>query len=253
MNVFVLATCRNPALIELSTLVFKTIRVGFPSAHITAHLNRPLNPMDGIWDSARDSQVHLVPLFGDVRRHQDWIAYLINSQGEPFWIVDTDVIFFGNMERFEAAFHFPIAGAKTPRFVCPYTGLRTHARPHTSVMWIDPVLIREQVRMLRESFVKTPFDHCGIDLKKLVHPDISFQENGQMLHDTMSKLASVVGFDTFTEETLDCYAHLNCGTYSDLVDPTGGFTSRNLHLARNPDSARGLWREQANFRAGRSW
>jgi len=40
MNVFILATCRKPELLRMATLVFETIRVGFPTASINVFINQ---------------------------------------------------------------------------------------------------------------------------------------------------------------------------------------------------------------------
>lgn len=267
INVFVLVTCRNPALWDASTLVFKTLRVGFPTARICA-IGNALSPEHGAvisqWaDTDLKSQlavsVERYNLFGYLRysqiTHHEWIDSLIKSQSEPFWIVDTDVVFLDNVEEFDAEFSgAPISGRAIPRFECPYIGMGTHSRPHTSLMRIDPLIVRSRVEEFQSRLTKTPFGSCDLPIGKLVAPDISFGPIKESFHDCCSKLARVTGFNAFGENLLDRYAHLNCGTYSDLVDPTGEFTKRNQQrMDGAPHLLRGLWREQEKWYQDRRW
>ena len=257
INVFVLVTCRNPALWDASTLVFKTLRAGFPTAHIQVFDNGLSETQKG--DLLKSMPKDMTGAFYNYIRpattHHQWIAGLIENENQPFWIVDTDVVFLDNVEELDAEFSgAPISGRAIPRFECPYIGMGTHSRPHTSLMRIDPLIVRSRVEEFKSRLTKTPFGSCDLPIGKLVAPDISFGPIKESFHDCCSKLARVTGFNAFDENLLDRYAHLNCGTYSDLVDPTGGFTKRNQQrMDGAPHLLRGLWREQEKWYQDRRW
>lgn len=263
INVFVLVTCRNPALWDASTLVFKTLRVGFPTAKITVfenalsaiHLAKLQVEMAGVMAEQMTDLRCSIKGWNVVTPHHEWIASLIESENEPFWIVDTDVVFLDNVEEFDAEFSgAPIAGRATPPFECPYIGMPTYPRPHTSLMRIDPSVVKSRAMLWSNGLTKTPFGSCETSIEKLVAPDIEMHSDGNYFHDCCSKLAMITGYHAFDEKLLDRYAHLNCGTYSDLVDPTGEFTKRNQQrMDGAPHLLRGLWREQEKWYQDRRW
>lgn len=258
-KVFIQATCRNQALWDATTLVFKTLRTGFPTADIHVAPNGMRLSGSQIVELADlvfkidGKQPLLYAQPNPQTTYQDWVCSLIEDENKPFWICDTDMIFYGNMERFEERFVCPMAGRHTPQFRCPYTRLRTYQRLHTSLLWIDPAAVRDGAERLRESLVQTPFESYRVDLKTLVSPDVTFHHTERFFHDCCSKLCALVPNKGFTNEMLDTYTHLNCGTYSDLVDPSGGMTERNRRRMADPESARGLWREQEEWYAARRW
>ncbi len=251
--VFVLCSCRNEELWPLSTLFLKTIRIGFPNAQINVVNNclsrERSNDLEHLTrDIGGKLSLCIYPMV-----HHQWIATRISLSAIPFWICDTDVVFHGKIEGSKPSTDAAIWAQTSPKFVCPYTGFKTHSRPHTALMRIDPKKLLSDYEVFHLKLPVTPFGFDGAHLGQLISPSLETHDGQLYFHDTMSRLGSAIGFEPFSEPVNDLYAHLNCGTYSDLVDPTGGFTRRNRERASNPDSTRGLWREQRAYFESRSW
>lgn len=69
-------------------------------------------------------------------------------------------------------------------------------------------------------------------------------------HDTLSQAFNIIGGWPFPEEMLDCYDHINAGTYAELVDNRiPGFKERVLKYLDNPETLRGRWREEEKWYA----
>lgn len=189
MNVHILATCRNPSLFAATEMVFKTIRVGFPTARISVTCN-------GLMPTHQKTILrHVFRVGGDVlhvpdrRRltHWEWIAWLIETRRDPFWICDTDVVFWSSMERFKV--HGPMHGRLVPSFRCPVTKASTIERLHTALLHIDPEAFRKfQECHTKEQAAAHPFP-LEIDLVKPVR----FAVTGKMyFHDTLGQAYSVL-------------------------------------------------------------
>lgn len=257
--VFVLVSNRNPDLWNASVAVLNTIRVGFPESKIVIFTN-------GLSRERGDEVARIASnlggrplLLGLINRcsHPEWIESLVENENFPFWICDTDVIFYGRVEGAESSFRdFPMAGAYTPRFVCPYTKTFTMDRLHTALMWLDPKAIRDKLaQWKRDKLVNFPLTNAFDEITRslLIRQQVFVDEGQPHFHDTTSQLYHAIGGKAFNEQILDSYAHVQCGTYSDLVDPTGGFTSRQRVIYDNPELGRGLWRKHADFYAANSW
>lgn len=248
-DVHILVTCRIPELVRASTLVFDTIRVGFPDSKITVWFN------DGVGALPIPARVYAIDradrCFTTTTTHPKWIESLIDHATEPFWIIDTDVCFWKEMIFDPNGVH-ALAGRKVPAFACLVTGCLTQERLHTAVMRIDPVLFREHSETaLKRLNPNTPF----FSAPSLVAP-VTFTFKPQIglprwhFHDTLSQAYRVFGGEAFKEETLDCYDHINAGTYAELVDnKIPGFKYRVLKYLDNPETLRGRWREEEKWYA----
>lgn len=252
MNVHILVTCRNPELIRASTLVFDSIRVGFPDAKVTSHVN-------GLsYSQYRDAFYGPLQSVGNIESvktvHHDWIEKLIQGETEPFFICDTDVIFWKRFPVEDFKGHH-LAGRFIPRHHCEFMRCATLERLHTSLMYIDPVEIRKRIEKYHSEFPETPFGNTRPNLiEGRIFPfPGKFDHSVNYFHDTCSQLYHAVGGTAFTEAHLDCYDHLNCGTYSDLISNDAKsirmMRRNNDRLMKNPELARGLWREQDNYYA----
>ena len=86
MNVHILATCRKPELLPYTTLVFETLRVGFPKSKIRVTINNipPERGLASVQDCCKQVDADL-----DAANtiHHEWIAGLIEKETEPFWIL----------------------------------------------------------------------------------------------------------------------------------------------------------------------
>lgn len=255
-NVHVLVSCRTLELQRASLAFLDTIRIGFPDAKISVMGNRL--PVE-IWAKLEYGCELIGAKLSAAycrKTHPSWIESLIDQSSEPFWICDTDIVFHGNVERFSNELNAGVTGRHTPRFVCPFTKSKTHERLHTSLMRIDPLVIEEKLKTWRSDKIESfQFTRAFNDViyGHLVAQSASVTNGEVYFHDTTSQLYHAIGGQSFTPDLLDQFTHANCGTYSDLVDPSGGFTQRNLAIFDNPDSARGAWRAQDEWYASNSW
>ena len=245
-DVHILATCRNPELFPATTLVFQTLRTGFPTTRILIRGNA-LNPEHSNEIAGLAASIDAEFRNGEATVHHEWISYLIENEDRPFFICDTDQMFLGSFEQWDFS-GCALAGRLIPRFFDEVTNCITFARLHTSLLYIDPKLVRAKSRRaLNKLCTQSPF-HLE---PNLVHPATHYQHGQSYFHDTMSQLYHAIGGKAFTPAQLDRFAHLNCGTYIDLVE--GRFTlARNLrqshrNIIKNPELANGLWRLQEDY------
>lgn len=247
--VHILVTCRNPELFRAAEFVFDTIRVGFPNAPIFVEGNdlsyrhalaviRRCREAGAIFKDNVSQQVH-----------HCWIESLIEASDAPFYVCDTDVVFWKSCEEWTFE-NTPLAGRLIPRFYDQVTACITHSRLHTSLLYIDPAAVkRKSAKVLASLCVKSPF-HIE---PNLVFPQTSYLSGQAYFHDTASLLFNAIGGTPFTRAQLDYYDHLNCGTYIDLVQDrmTVACNLRRDHnqIFDNRELARGLWQQQERYYA----
>lgn len=238
MKAHILATCRMPELMPMTLLVFKTLRIGFPSAEIHVHLNR----MESL-------PVEADFFHSDNTIHHLWIEKLIASSDEPFWIVDTDVVFFGEVESWR--FNAPLAGRRIPEWNDEFSGCITRARLHPSLMYLDPEKIRASIAVYESKIASTPFT----PRINLIHPICLPFKGKSYFHDTASLLYHAIGGHRFSEVQLDAYGHFNFGTIPDVVLPRLTFGKEMAKVRQaaidNPELLRGAWRAQEKYYAER--
>lgn len=246
MKIFVLATLRNPNLGEFTYMVFDTIRTGFPTYEIEVHGN---NLGDKFNDELLSETFHYTNIPATI--HHKWIEQLIKDMNEPFWIVDTDVIFYESFEGL-ALGDAPLAGRRIPEFLDEFSGCLTRSRLHTSLLYINPEVVKKRVESFTSKLAKTEFT----PLANLIYPIIVPFKGVGTFYDTCSQLYHTVGGQPFSEQQLDSYFHFNFGTISDLVLPRLNGYRETMEKARDlvvkdPSKGRGAWRYQDQWYAAR--
>ena len=209
MKIFILCTARSRKIERTSSLTLETIHVGFPDTHV--HVD-----FQGEW--ARTARIdiggfHSSTVLEEPQIHGDWIKGLVYSEENPFVIADPDLVFFSR---------FPVekyignawAGDLTPSFNCPVAKARTAWRFHTSLLFIDPIRLRLEIRDWKARVESNQFVP-GVDLFR---PALIPTEDGNRFYDTCSFLSHAIGAKHFDDETLECYRHLHAGTWSDIVE-----------------------------------
>jgi hypothetical protein len=250
VNVFVLCTCRKAELIRASTLVFDTIRVGYPTAGVTVFLNAV---EDERWAreiaaACREAGVERIVDLAERTIHHEWIERLVAEEDEPLVVLDTDVVFWGSCERWR--FSSPLAGRLIPQYFDPWANCITRSRLHGSHLWIRPAEVRAAIDRYRAQFPSTPFNPGANLFYPLYLPASRNGRRVSYFHDTCCLLYHAIGGDAFTAAQLDAYDHLHCGTISDLVGPRlPSIDLPALHRGwlADPRTARGLWREQERY------
>ena len=248
MNVHILATCRKSELLPYTTLVFETLRVGFPTAKIQVTINN-ISPECGHQAVVECCNKVDAKIDAANTIHHEFIDKLIQTEQEPFWIVDGDVIFYGSFEDFQT--DAPLAGWRIPEWQDEFSGAITRSRLHPSLMRIDPKQVREKWAAFEAGTPKTPFT----PVHNPAYP-ICLPLYGRMyFHDTMSLLYHAIGGQSFTDEQKDKYFHFHFGSISDIVLPRISghekMAKAREEVMKNHELGRGAWRFQEDYLASR--
>jgi len=245
-KVFILATCLKAELLPYTLLVFKTLRIGFPTADVTVHLNGAVGSPNGwagqVGDAASIAGCKVEAIAETM--HHDWIEKLVSDpEHDEFWILDTDVIFYASVEGWK--FQTSLAGALIPEFNDPFLCATTRSRLHTSLMHIksQELLGQELAHGLRHpNTIYNP-------MANLVHPQCHPLNGKSYFYDTMSMMYHAIGGTAFTPQQKDCYFHFHFGTFSDMVLPSmpEGMEAARAELLEKPQLGIGLWRKQEEW------
>lgn len=243
-TVHCLVTCRDASLLPASTLVFKTFRVGFPTSKLRVYINEP---------SFRSEIVAALPEGTEVEDistiHHTWIEFLVATEQEPFWIVDADVSFWSKVEDW--TFEKPLAGRLIPEFRDEFSRCITRSRLHPSLMRIDPVKVRDQIKTYHDRVYNSVFTpHAN-----LFYPCVFPLRDEPYFHDTTSLLYHAIGGQAFTDRQLGAYDHLHFGSIPDVVLPQlsdgAAMAAAREECIKNPESFKGVWRQQEAYFAAR--
>jgi hypothetical protein len=243
--VHILASCPTPAALPYTLLVFDTLRVGFPTAKATVYANGDdaIAHFREIETAANriGSECFAVP----PTIHHRWIEGLLASEKEPFWILDTDLVFYGKVEDW--AFNAPLAGWRIPEWRDDFSRCITRARLHTSLLWIDPVKVKAELEKFKGELPDGPFTPFVNPIYPLVVPF----KGKRYFYDTCSLLFHAVGGTAFTDAQLGQYFHANFGCIESLVlcrlpDADKMKAVRDAVL-KNPALGHGAWRSQMAY------
>ena len=247
MQLYILTFCRRIDLLHGSTLIFKTLRTGFPTAQVTVVDN----------DSLPDAQVALRTLAAETGCEyrqldadtaispQAFLRQTIeHAYADTIVFLDPDVVFWEPVEswRFDAL----MAGRLIPKFDDPYSGCITMPRLHPSFLWIPDV---QQLRTRIADLKRTRMDF---------HPFLPymFPSDGKWYRfDTAAALyaAAPAEMIAFGERELNAYDHLFCGSHVDLVlsalhGADREAVERMHHQAQHDHTGlKGIWRAQQAY------
>lgn len=244
MKCFILATCRNEELLPYTTLVFKTIHVGFPDTEVFVTGNElTATALEKTEAAALGASCKFTNL--PKQTHQKWIQKLIAEQKEPFWICDTDMVFYQSVEDWE--FTAALAGYRVPEFYDEFTKMVTRSRLHTSLMRIDPFAMRVACSKYWLAHRTTEFN----PFLEMWDPIVVPLNGRSYFYDTMAVAYHALGGQEFTDEQKNAYFHFHFGSFSDLVLPAlsageGMKAARNIIL-EDPSQGIGMWRAQDEY------
>lgn len=246
MNVSILATCRKPELLDYTTLVFKTIRVGFPTANIRVDGNElPDYAFEAVKIACEQSGCEFWNGIHGI--HHQWVEGECRDKKEPFVLCDTDMIFFDEVESWK--FDTSLAGWRIPEWRDDFSGCVTRARLHTSLLFVDPVKLREDI----SKFYANVFESEFTPRANLFHPLVVPFKKTPLFYDTCSMLYHAIGGTAFTEQQLDALFHFNFGSISDIVLPRlprqdqDNFRLARAAILQNRSRGKGMWRSQQNW------
>ena len=245
IDVHILATCLNPAMLDTTLLVFKTLRTGFPDANVKVWENALTPEQSMRLRLMAGSFIESIMLPQRIA-HDAWIAGLLDRSTTPFWILDTDVIFFEKApEPSPQDFLF---GRFEPAFLEPWTKTNRVSRLHTALLYFDPIAIR--IKILEWAKLWQPKDFPFSPSFELIQQHFVPQgvDRPPMFYDTCAGLYQAIGGTSFTESQNHTFEHLHCGTYSDRIQKALPDASRAREVvSKNIANARGLFDAQEDY------
>ena len=244
LNVYILTWCDRVENLYGTTLIFKTLRVGFPTAeiHVVDNASRP-DVRHIISQHATECGARFTQLEEGITHH-DFIQNILITQAEGTAIfLDPDICLWENVETW--SFDKLMAGRLIPQFKCPISDCVTHPRLHTSFLWIPDVgSLLDSVRTLRTQYFE-------------LHPfrPIMYKTGVWQRFDTTGALYNAMPEQmyAFTEKELNAYEHLFCGTHLELATAKLKLPHANmfieLHNQAQTDykQVKGAWRMQEDF------
>ena len=243
-TVHILATCR-PKTLPAALLVFRTLRTGFPTASVTVWGN-DLRVDDEriVKECCAKSGCEFIGLETEVS-HDSWIEQLLHAATEPFWVCDTDMVFFKSVEGFGSGL---IAGRFEPAFVEPWTKTHKADRLHTSLLWFNTMLLRSaMISWIRKWHPQGfPFAPDTQFIRQCYVP----QGAGKppMFYDTCAGLYQALGGTHFTDEQNAAFEHLHCGVYADKISVAlPGIQEVHTSVFIDGSNAAGLSKAQNEF------
>ncbi len=244
MNVYVITYCSDPDYLNGTTLIFKTIRTGFPTARIHVIDNASIKKSREYIKQCADSVNATYSQLQEELEHWQILADLAHNIWEGTCIlIDPDVCFWQNCEQWK--FDVLIAGRLIPRFHDDYSQCITEPRLHTSFLWVnDAEKLRKAIKDICERYYE-------------FYPFLPFMyrdENGQWIRfDTGASLyaALINRMQGFTHAELRAYDHLFCGTnYKEVAAQLNNQTEFiDIHKQSINDyrKLRGIWKRQEEY------
>ena len=251
MNIHILVTVNNPNLADLSTLVFKTLRTGFPTAdfHVIAN-NKEAETLVFKATEGIEGKKVLFNRTGHRHHHAQWIADIVASSNTPTVILDPDVIFWGDVQSALAALPAGplLHGRYVPGIWNEWAGCPSVPRLHTSLLYIpDPAALRTALRNAYPRAHEPLGEYCPCDPWS---PAVRFDRGSPTFWDTAAHAYNMIAemCRPFDHHILDLYTHVNSPTFHDefikrMEHPEDYTRVLNLALTE-PDRLRGIWKAE---------
>lgn len=234
-------------------MVFKSLRVGFPTAQVTVWINGGGTvSLPTISDAASSANANVI--VDKETEHHQWIVNLLNSESDPFWIMDSDLCLWENFEQFDFS-GITMAGRFVPQFHCSFAKAITRPRLHGCLMYLDPQKIKHAVEVYGMQFPDC-YALPRPTLQDLVFPRYIPMRLGlvvrNVFHDTLCLLYQAIGGKPFTDEQNLAFDHMQSGTLSDIVAPHypgGDIREHHFSVMENPSLLKGQWERDKVFYA----
>lgn len=244
-NVYILTWCDRVENLYGTTLTFKTLRTGFPTAkiHVVDNASIPdVRPL--LKQHAAECNAEFTQLERGIAHHE-FINQTLNEQLEGSAIfVDPDICFWENVEGW--SFDRLMAGRLIPKYNCQFSGCLTHPRLHTSFLWVADVdALRLHLKNLRSEYIEfVPFRPVMFKANDIWQRF----DTGAVLYAALS-----AQMYTFTERELQAYDHLFCGTHLQMIaaklNPYYAFLFIGLHklVQQNHTNLKDAWKMQDEY------
>jgi hypothetical protein len=245
---YIITFCRSEKDVPTNLLTINTIRIGYPNYRVMVVDNASPPPLQNyLRNYARDFEFVAMPHSS----HEATIRAILNRHANttsPLVILDADVLFWDSCE--EWAVDGLYAGRFVPKFKDDFSGTITHPRLHTSHLVIP------RPDKLAFSIQRKESEVINLDL---ISPTTVYRDEQWERFDTTGLLYGVFQEQAheFTENELNCFDHIFCGSSLDIVAPRLGDDGRELMrlhevAVENPQEVRGIWRWQQQFFDSRS-
>lgn len=233
--VFIIVRCTKLVNKRAATLVFNTIRVGFPTFNIIcAYLGDFLEVRQEIETKCHELGIlfRFIPQF---KTNDEVIANQVEASknDDSFIFCDSDIIFWRSMEDYTPK--ETIAGAFIPKHFNRFTNCLNVARLHTSLFYVA------STRALKQQMQQSFNPHCDKRFTPVnfFRPTVVFEAGAPILYDSCANLYQAIGGESFPNSILDCYTHLHCGSYVDETTETiPGLDKIHCKAFENPESVR---------------
>jgi len=212
-NVHILVARHKPELAHIATLVLSSVRTAFPTFPIF------------IWDNATDikwtleqeakkleaTYRHISYTGAVMMYHWEWIRHLATEEeNNNFLIVDTDVVFFEDMQHLFYRDDAVVMGEYVPTFFDPITKKTHMERFHTAVMMIHAnKLLNAEI----DENKKRPNSMTKSDL---VTPFTAHFRGTSTYYDTMTNAYHHCGGRVELNQP-EAFVHLHCGSWMGYV------------------------------------
>ena len=240
MTVYILTWCPSIDRLPATLLLFRTLRVGFPTAKVVVVDNcSSRDCREAIFDTAQKAGCSFIQNESPVP-HFQFIGNILAVAESEVIFLDADICFWGRVEN--RSLTGVMAGRLIPKFQDPFTGCLTMPRLHTSFLWVDAPRLRNTLLECVDAY-KFEFEP--------MRPVMVF-ENGWKRYDTGAALYGLLAdkCDPFSEADLDHYDHLFCGSHlgqvMDRLQPQDAaiFADADRMVVERRALPRGLWRAQ---------
>jgi len=236
----VVPTCvRAPEFFDTATLTLNHLRTGFPTTDVLVIDNGHISTSLKVHDKAKQvGGEYLRP--AKPMEHWQTIQKILGQRlPERVVFLDGDLVFFENCENWVTT--TGLTGMLIPEHRSYYSCCPTAARLHTSFLVVHTPFLHQE--MEKSGAVPMHFMHF-----EAWKPQLIYTPDAARFYDTGANLYQAVGGTPFTEQQLDSYAHIFCGSTPDYANaflPAGQQSLlKSWHnLALNcPDALRGNWR-----------
>lgn len=246
-TLYTLTYCRTSETLYGNTLLFKTLRVGFPTATVRVVDNHSTpEAASHIQRLCKDNDCEFLELAASTPYH--WIRDLIlepTLHGTVVF-VHPDICFWKNCENW--SFDKLIAGRLIPMHRNEVTGWIMMPLLHSSFLWI------EDIDQLRSRYLRE-YHLSEIERLDAFLPYMFKHEEEWYKFDAAANLYAALRDEVycFGEKELDSFDHLFAGTYLDAISQSMNDRDRQrileIHAAARDDFRRlkGIWKEQERY------
>lgn len=257
--VHILVSVTDKTQFENCTLVFPSVRTGFPKAEIHVDINVipgvvDKELFDSIAEKAFKGGVSTIRAVADIH-HAKWIEKTVaeHNDDRPLVILDADTIFWNEVEQWKFPDSTLLAGYYVPKIWNDFAKCISFPRIHTSFMWFP------NVAKLREALKAAyPLAHepragayCPCDP---FMPETRFVNGIPWFWDSCANLHSMLKRGQayyFRDEELKSYDHLNSASFYEVMksrmDDPRGFEATHKHAIHDKAELKNLWPFVENY------